>query len=99
MRRGFYAFPDYRSKPDIAASFAGRMYKPSYISLHSALSFYGLIPESVVQITSVTFFKTAAFTNAFGEYSYKSVREDLSIPALAEQGRREIAQRLASALG
>jgi len=77
LRRGFYAFPEYRSKPDIAAYFAGRMYNPSYISLHSALSFYGLIPESVVQITSVTSLKTAAFRNAFGEYSYQSVREDL----------------------
>jgi predicted transcriptional regulator of viral defense system len=77
LRQGLYAFPEYRGKPDIAAYFAGRMYNPSYISLHSALSFYGLIPESVVQITSVTSLKTALFRNGFGEYSYKSVRDDL----------------------
>lgn len=77
LRQGLYAFPEYRDKPDMAAYFAGRIYKPSYISLHSALAFYGLIPEAVSQITSVTSLKTAAFKNSFGEYSYKSVREDL----------------------
>lgn len=77
LRRGWYAFPEYQREPDMAAYFAGRIYKPSYISLHAALAFYGLIPESVVQITSVTSLKTAAFKNAFGEYSYKSVRSDL----------------------
>ncbi|MFA5043470.1 MAG: hypothetical protein WC381_07000 [Kiritimatiellia bacterium] len=77
LRQGLYAFPEYKGKPDIAAYFAGRIYRPSYISLHSALSFYGLIPESVVQITSVTPLKTAVFKNDFGEYSYKSVRDDL----------------------
>ncbi len=77
LRQGVYAFPEYMSEPGMAAYFAGRIYNPSYISLHSALSFYGLIPESVVQITSVTSLKTASFKNPFGEYSYKSVRKDL----------------------
>jgi len=90
LRQGLYAFHEYRGKPDIAAYFAGRMYNPSYISLHSALSFYGLIPESVVQITSVTSLKTALFRNGFGEYSYKSVRDDLMfgyIPRPLADGR------------
>lgn len=77
LRQGYYTFPEYRSKPDFALYFAGRIYRPSYISLHTALSFYGIIPEAVIQITSVTSLKTANFTNDFGEYSYKSVREDL----------------------
>ncbi len=77
LRRGMYAFAEYKGSPDMATYFAGRIYRPSYISLHSALSFYGLIPESVVQITSVASLKTAVFKNDFGEYSYKSVREDL----------------------
>ena len=77
LRRGVYAFPEYMDKPDSSLYFAGRMYNPSYISLHSALSFYGLIPESILQITSVTSLKTVVFLNDFGEYSYKSVRDDL----------------------
>jgi predicted transcriptional regulator of viral defense system len=77
LRRGMYAFPEFKRVAGAAASFAGRMYRPSYISLHTALSNYGLIPEAIVQITSVTTLKTAAFKNNFGEFSYKSVRCDL----------------------
>ena len=77
LRQGLYTFPEYRDKPDMALYFAGRIYRPSYISLHTALSSYGLIPEGVVQITSVTSLKTARFSNEFGEYAYQSVRDDL----------------------
>jgi len=77
LRRGWYAFPEYKGTPDFTEYIAGKIYTPSYISLHTALAFYGLIPESVVQITSVTSLKTASFTNEFGEYSYKSVKNDL----------------------
>lgn len=77
LRQGYYAFPEYKGKPDYSMYFANRIYKPSYISLHSALSFYGIIPESVVQILSVTSLKTTSFTNGFGEYSYKTVKEKL----------------------
>ncbi len=77
LRQGFYTFPEYKSKPDFWLYFANRIYRPSYVSLHTALAFYGIIPEAVVQITSVTTFKTVSFNNDFGEYSYKSVKENL----------------------
>jgi predicted transcriptional regulator of viral defense system len=77
LRQGLYTFPEYKGKPDMAVYFAGRIYNPSYVSLHFALASYGLIPEAVVQITSVTSLKTARFKNDFGEYSYQSVRDDL----------------------
>lgn len=77
LRQGYYAFPEYLSKPDFTLYFANRMYRPSYVSLHSALAFYGMIPEAVIQITSVTTLKTANFKNAFGEFSYKSIRDEL----------------------
>ncbi len=77
LRNGFYTFPEYKTKSNFAWYIANRIYRPSYISLHSALAFYGIIPESVVQVTSVTTMKTATFINTFGEYSYKSVRQEL----------------------
>ena len=77
LRQGYYTFPEYKNKPDFTLFFANRIYRPSYISLHSALAFYGMIPEEIVQITSVTSLKTASFTNEFGEFAYKSIREDL----------------------
>lgn len=77
LRQGYFAFSEYKNKPDYFLYFANRIYRPSYISLHTALSFYGIIPEGVVQITSVTSLKTASFNNGFGEYSYKNVKESL----------------------
>ncbi len=77
LRQGYYTFPEYKSKADFAMYFANRIYKPSYVSLHSALAFYGLIPEAVIPITSVTSLKTASFSNDIGEYIYKSLRQDL----------------------
>lgn len=77
LRKGYYTFPEYKSKPDFTLFFANRIYRPSYISLHTALAFYGIIPEAVVQITSVTSLKTANFNNELGEYEYKSIREEL----------------------
>jgi len=77
LRQGYFAFTEYLHKPDFALYIANRIYRPSYISLHTALSFYGMIPEAVVQITSVTSLKTMFFENSFGEYSYKSIKRDL----------------------
>lgn len=77
LRQGYYAFPEYREKKDFVWYLANRIYKPSYISLHTALSFYGMIPETITQITSVSSLKTAVFRNGFGDYSYKSVRDNL----------------------
>ena len=77
LRQGYFAFAEYKGKPDYSLYFANLIYRPSYISLHTALSFYGIIPESVVQITSVTSLKTESFSNDFGEFSYKNFKENL----------------------
>ncbi|MBZ0179654.1 MAG: type IV toxin-antitoxin system AbiEi family antitoxin domain-containing protein [Melioribacteraceae bacterium] len=73
LRKGYYTFPEYKSIPHYSFYFANKIYKPSFISLHSALSYYGLIPESIFQITSVTTLKTENFKNEIGEFVYKSI--------------------------
>ena len=77
LRNQYYAFPEYRQMPDFSRYVANRIYTPSYISLHSALSFYGMIPEEVVQLTSVTTLKTAKFQNDFGTFHYQNVKTPL----------------------
>lgn len=77
LRNQYYAFPEYRQVPDFSRYVANRIYAPSYISLHSALSFYGMIPEEVVQLTSVTTLKTAKFENSFGTFHYQNVKTPL----------------------
>ena len=74
LRNQYYAFPEYRQVPEFSRYVANRIYPPSYISLHSALSFYGMIPEEVVQLTSVTTLKTARFENDFGTFHYQNVK-------------------------
>ncbi len=90
LRQEWYAFPDMLREVDFARFVAERMYRPSYISLHSALSYYGMIPESVVRITSVTTLKTASFENVFGQYSYQNVKPSCFFgyePRLTPNGR------------
>ena len=53
---------------------AGQLYQPSYVSLEYALSRYGLIPERVADVTSVSTKKTAKFTNDFGTFIYQTVK-------------------------
>jgi predicted transcriptional regulator of viral defense system len=77
LRQGYFAFPEYKESTDFTLYFANIIYKPSYISLQTALSFYGIIPEAVPNITSVTTLKTKTFSNYFGEYSYKNIKPDL----------------------
>ena len=77
LRNEYYAFPEFRQVPEASRYVANRIYSPSYISLHSALAFYGMIPEEVVQITSVTTLKTVRFENAFGTFHYQSVKTPL----------------------
>lgn len=77
LRNEWYAFPEYKQVPDFERYIANRIYAPSYISLYSALSFYGMIPEEVLGLTSVTTLKTAKFENAFGTFSYQNVKESL----------------------
>jgi len=77
LRQGWYAFPELLQRPDFSRYVACRIYRPSYISLHTALSIYGMIPEAVMSITSVSTLKTARFENAFGQYSYQNVKPAL----------------------
>jgi predicted transcriptional regulator of viral defense system len=77
LRNGYFTFPEYKNVPDFSFYIANRIYKPSYISLHSSLSFYGLVPESVIQTTSVTTLKTSSFENELGSYSYKNIKDSL----------------------
>lgn len=77
LRQGWYAFPEVKQRIDFYRVVADRIYNPSYISLQSALSIYGIIPECVVQNTCVTSLKTASFHNELGQYFYYHVKPEL----------------------
>lgn len=77
LRNGVYTFNELKNAPNINFYVANRMYRPSYISLHTALAFYGLIPESVIEITNVSTRKTTDFKNDLGSFTYKNIKRDL----------------------
>ena len=75
LKKGLYAL----SEPNVplsALELADPLYRPSYVSLEWALSRYGIIPEAVGTITSVTQLKTATFQNDFGKFDYKHIAPD-----------------------
>ncbi len=78
LRRGLYTLSEqYRSVPVHAPALANVLYEPSYISLEWAMSWHGVIPEYATLLTSVTPRETARFGNAFGAFSYRTVRPRL----------------------
>lgn len=49
---------------------ANIIYGPSYVSLESALSYWGMIPEKVVETVSVTTQQSKKFTTPAGRFEY-----------------------------
>lgn len=49
---------------------ANHLYGPSYVSIDAALSYWGLIPERVYEISSVTTNNSKTFKTAIGRFSY-----------------------------
>lgn len=49
---------------------ANLLYGPSYVSMEWALSFYGLIPERVHTITSMTLGRNKEYHTSIGDFSY-----------------------------
>lgn len=77
VKQGFYTFNDQKIDNYFLFFAANKIYEPSYISLERALKYYGLIPEEVFQVTSVSTRKTASFNNAMGFFSYRHIKESL----------------------
>lgn len=77
LKNGLYAFKEWTALSGADQIVANLMYRPSYISLYSALAFYGMIPEFVARTTSVTTLKTASFGNVMGTFNYRHVKADL----------------------
>jgi len=76
LRRGLYVLAEhYRKKTLSILQIANESYRPSYISEPLALSYYGLIPEKVVLITSTTTRVTRKFQNPFGFFTYSNIKE------------------------
>ncbi|MCQ2409308.1 MAG: hypothetical protein MJ068_02040 [Clostridia bacterium] len=75
LTRGLYETNAHADPVFLAAP----ILSPSYISFDYALSYYGLIPERVVAVTSASFMqrKNKTFTNYFGRFEFSDIPADL----------------------
>ena len=74
LKKGFYTFSKaYLTKPIDLISVANTLYTPSYVSFDYALSYYGMIPERVSEITSATSKNEKLFETPVGRFRYKKV--------------------------
>jgi len=74
IRRGLYCLaPKYQKKKINLYALAQHIYGPSYVSLESALSRHGWIPEAVYTLTSVSSGKSKEFKTPLGAFSYSRV--------------------------
>lgn len=71
VRRGLYKLSN-DEVPDLYI--ANKIYEPSYVSLEFALSYYGVIPETVYEITSVTTKATREFHTMGKVFSYSKIK-------------------------
>lgn len=55
---------------------ANLLYGPSYVSMEWALSFYGLIPERVHTVTSMTLGRNKEYRTAVGDFAYYSLSSE-----------------------
>jgi hypothetical protein len=76
IKNGLYIFED-KAGDMTPEEIAPRLYSPSYISLEKALSIYGLIPETVYGVTSITPKTTRKFKNYFGDFYFKHIKPSL----------------------
>lgn len=54
---------------------ANQIYGPSYVSMESALSFYGMIPEQVFGVSSMTTKPSKIFKNVIGTFTFLNLSE------------------------
>jgi hypothetical protein len=72
VKKGLYVFGDeLRRRPYSRELLANLIYGPSFVSLDSALSFHGLIPERVEALTSVTTKRPKSFATPIGSFIYR----------------------------
>ncbi len=81
LKRGLYVLnPAVSGVPLCTELIANHLYAPSYVSMSTALRYYGLIPEAVFTIQSMTVKHSRDFETSVGRFQYtKMGRESFHI--------------------
>lgn len=74
LKRGLFVFKTKAPSPYLMAN---RLYEPSYISFDTALSFHGIIPETIYTITSATTKATREFQAAGIRFTFRKIKKEV----------------------
>jgi predicted transcriptional regulator of viral defense system len=78
LRRGIYSVsPPFQKRQPHPFLVANHLQKASYVSLQSALSFYGLIPDVVNITTSVSTGRPERLETPLGIYEFRHIKTEL----------------------
>lgn len=75
--RGYYVFSDAQVDEGVFFEISNKIYAPSYVSLQMAFSYYGLIPESVYEITAVATRRTYQFQTSLAKFVFRTIKMDM----------------------
>jgi hypothetical protein len=77
LKKGLYVVSEKVSHKLVSRELlANHIYGPSYLSLETALSLYGLIPERVFTVRSMTTKRAKNFETPFGNFDYTATGAD-----------------------
>ncbi|MDP2790422.1 MAG: hypothetical protein Q8O15_01550 [Rectinemataceae bacterium] len=82
VKKGLYLWNEV-DEPYSREILANLIYGPSYVSREYALSLYGLIPEAVPLVTSVTTGRNKHFDTVAGAFSYRSLPVEYYSPGIS----------------
>lgn len=78
LRRGLYTLAQpYIKRPPHPFYLSNHLKAASYVSLQSALSYYGLIPEKVPTTTAVTTSRPGAYATPLGRFTFRHVKKTM----------------------
>jgi predicted transcriptional regulator of viral defense system len=73
----WYLFADIPMNERLRFRVSNCLCRPSYVSLESALSHHGLIPEAVFSVQNITTRKTISYETNSGTFVYRSIKPNL----------------------
>lgn len=77
LKKGLYVVSPTVSRVPLSSELiANHLYAPSYISMSAALRYYGLIPETVYTMQSMTLKHSRTFETPVGRFEYRQINRD-----------------------
>lgn len=92
LKKGLYV-----ANPTNLPLIANHLHGPSYVSQHTALRHYGLIPEHVFAVKSMTTARSVEYTNSIGRFVYTHVADDYYPIGITLQNHGETWYQIATA--